>query len=944
MSIVDIHLATILAQKVLSNYTINMKYAKYLPNLKRRETWEELCIRNMNMHLDKYPNMTIDILNIYNNFVIPKKILPSMRSLQFSGKPINLNPSRIFNCAYAPVDTYYTFSETMFLLLGGTGVGYSVQKRHIKKLPRIIKPMGKFRYLIQDSIIGLSDAVKVLMKAYFEGGARPIFDYSDIRPKGSLLKTTGGKAPGFQALKTALDNIEKILTSKRNGSRLTSLEIHDIQCFIAESVLSGGIRRSAMICFFDINDIDMLNCKAKNWWEFNPQRAMANNSAVVVRHKVKREDFDILWERVRSSGSGEPGILFTHNPDVLSNPCVSGDTEILTDDGYKRIDSLVNKEVNVWNGFEYSKVTPTITGRDQNMLKITFNDGRELTCTEYHNFHIIEGYIGKTLKVKANELNVGDKLIKHNFPIIEHGEILVDAYTQGFISAEGMEENKTVNVYLPKQMCISRLENVSRVVYEEGNKRFRVLLKNKPISKNLVPISYNLKSKLEWLSGLFDGDGCELKEGGLQLISVNREFLKNLQTLLSTLGVQAKVVPFMDEGMRMLPDGRGGSKEFLCKEACRICVGAVQMQELKRLGLNCERLKFDKTPQRDASQFVSVKSITKAGKEEVVYCFTEPKRNLGIFNGIITGQCAEIALKPFQFCNLVEINASDISTQEELEARVKAATTLSTLQAGYTDFHYLRPIWKETTEEDALLGVSMTGIASGGVLKLDLPKVAKMAVELNKEVSTKIGINSSQRVTTVKPAGTTSLVLGSSSGVHAWHSPFFIRRIRLNKSESVYKYILSVNPEILEDCVHSPDKTAIFCIPVKAPEGSIFRDEDSLDLLERVKKLHNEWIKPGHVGGDNSHNVSTTVSIKNDEWDKVRDWMWDNKQYYNGISVLPYNGGTYLQAPFEEITEEEFNKRVILVKDIDFSQIIEEDDVTDLTGELACGASGCEIK
>ena len=611
---------------ILSDITVFTKYAKFNPELKRRETWEELCYRNRNMHLDKYPSLQTEITNLYNNYVIPKKVLPSMRSMQFAGKPIEVSPNRVYNCCFLPIDDYRAFGETMFLLLGGTGVGYSVQSKHVEKLPEIHKPTKKRRYLIGDSIEGWADAVKALVKSYFKGTSLPDFDFSDIRQKGAKLVTSGGKAPGPEPLKECLFNLQKILDRKENGEKLSTLEVHDMICFIADAVLAGGIRRAALISLFDVDDEDMLTCKFGNWWELNPQRARSNNSAVVVRHKVTEEKFNELWTKIKASGSGEPGIYFTNNADWGSNPC------------------------------------------------------------------------------------------------------------------------------------------------------------------------------------------------------------------------------------------------------------------------------------------------------------------------------CEIALRPFQFCNLTEVNVDNVTDQEDLNARVKAAAFLGTLQAGYTDFHYLRDIWRRTTEKDALLGVSMTGICSGKVLGLDLEEAASVVKTENSRVAAIIGINPAARTTCVKPAGTTSLVLGCSSGIHAWHDPYYIRRMRLGKNEAIYGYLSENHPELVEDEFFKPQSQAVVSVPVEAPAGSIFRNESAIDMLERVKKFSTKWVNSGHIKGENTHNVSATVSLKDDEWEEVGKWMWENRECYNGLSVLPFDGGTYTQAPFETISKEEYEKLSKALTDIDLTKVVEEEDNTDLKGEIACAGGGCTLE
>ena len=469
---------------ILSDITVHMKYAKYIPELKRRETWEELVDRNKAMHMRKYTSLKNDI-ETYYKYVYEKKVLPSMRSLQFGGKPIEISPNRLYNCAYLPIDHIDSFSECMFLLLSGCGVGYSVQLHNIKKLPEIIKPhaVRKRRFVIGDSIEGWSDAIKVLIKSYLgsKRSSKIKFDYSDIRPKGARLVTSGGKAPGPQPLKECLLKIKGILDAKQDGEKLKSIEVHDIVCHIADAVLAGGIRRAALISLFSAYDEEMIACKSGNWWEINPQRGRANNSAVLMRHKITKDFFMDLWKRIELSGSGEPGIYFNNDKDWGTNPC------------------------------------------------------------------------------------------------------------------------------------------------------------------------------------------------------------------------------------------------------------------------------------------------------------------------------CEIALRPFQFCNLCEVNVSDIDTQEELNDRVAAAAFIGTLQAGYTEFHYLREIWQETTERDALLGVSMTGIGSGKVLNLDLNQAADNVKIMNRITAKTIGINPAARTTCVKPAGTTSLVLGTSSGFHAWHNKYYIRRMRVGKNEAIYSYLKINHPELVQD-------------------------------------------------------------------------------------------------------------------------------------------------
>jgi ribonucleoside-diphosphate reductase alpha chain len=236
------------------------------------------------------------------------------------------------------------------------------------------------------------------------------------------------------------------------------------------------------------------------------------------------------------------------------------------------------------------------------------------------------------------------------------------------------------------------------------------------------------------------------------------------------------------------------------------------------------------------------------------------------------------------------------------------------------------------------------GSLTGGVLSLNLSEAAEIVKQTNEDLAKKLGINPAARTTTIKPSGTTSLVVGSSSGIHAWHNDYYIRRMRVGKNEAMYNYIQKNFPALVEDCVFKPHLEAVLSIPQKAPEGSVLRTESAMHLLERVKKFNLEWVRSGHRSGENYHNVSCTISLKDSDWASVGNWMWENRENYTGISVLPHDGGTYVQAPFEDCTEEVFDEMVKHLHEIDLSLVHEYDDNTALTDQAACAGGACEIK
>jgi len=303
--------------------------------------------------------------------------------------------------------------------------------------------------------------------------------------------------------------------------------------------------------------------------------------------------------------------------------------------------------------------------------------------------------------------------------------------------------------------------------------------------------------------------------------------------------------------------------------------------------------------------------------------------------------CAEQSLANYETCCLSEIYLCNINSYEELKE-------IGTIVYRICKHSLLLKCHQKATEEivhkNLRMGIGITGyLQSSEEQKEWLNDLYEYLREYDENYSKKIGAPTSVKLTTVKPSGTSSLVLGTSSGIHAWHNDYYLRRIRVGKNESIYSYLAINHPELIEDEYFRPHDTAVITIPQRAPEGSIVRHESVFQMLERVKKVSQEWIKPGHRNGQNTHNVSATVSIKEDEWDLVGEWMWNNRDFYNGLSVLPYNGGTYTQAPFEDCTQEDFERLVKTLTNVDLTKVVELQDNTDLRGEAACAGGACEI-
>lgn len=960
-----------ISNKILSDITVYMKYARYIPDKNRRETWEELVTRNKEMHQKKYPQLADEIENVYK-FVYEKKVLPSMRSLQFGGKPIEISPNRIYNCAYLPVDDWRAFGEIMFLLLGGTGVGYSVQKHHVEKLPPIHKPKmdRERRYLVSDSIEGWADAVKALLKSYFVGGSSLRFDYSDIRPKGARLITSGGKAPGPEPLKICVEKIRSILDTKRDGDQLSPLEVHDIVCHIADAVLAGGIRRAALISLFSADDDEMISCKFGSWWELNPQRGRANNSAVLLRSKVSEEFFKALWKKIELSNAGEPGIYLSNDKDWGTNPSLRAGTKVLTTDGIFPIEQLDGKDFFVKNlNGEISKAKCWLSGKNKQLYKITLTGDHTYYATPEHEWPVWNGT--EYIKIKTSDISVGNRL-----PIIRENALFdgkLGSYDDGFFIGwhlgDGWTSNTTDN-RIVHGMVISHTEATSiknkleeYLTNQLGSSAKFSYRENGTYEMNTTLNSWNdLQTKFGYskkqnglptavwargsedfrkgvIDGLFSSDG-HIADDRISLTTKHLAMANDVSELLGFYGIKTTI----RQSQTMLNENVYTRYDVLIKEKHSM----IHFRNIFKLSNIKKQEKLEMLEYKynivDAKQIEVIDIELSDVIEDVWDISVYDDTHCFQIAHAITGNCCEIGLRPFQFCNLCEVNVSDVESQEDLEARVKAATFIGTLQAGYTDFHYLRPVWQRTTEKDALLGVGMTGIGSGKIMKLDVKAAAKAAKEENERIAAILGINKAARITTVKPAGTSSLTLGCSSGIHAWHNDYYLRRVRVGKNEAIYSYLKQNHPELVEDEYFRPHDTAVIGVPQKAPEHAILRTESPLQLLERVKWFNQHWIKPGHKSGMNTHNISATVSIREHEWDAVGTWMWDNKEHFNGLSVLPFDGGSYIQAPFQDITKEEYERLLETLHDVDLSKVIELDDNTDLSGEIACAGGACEIK
>ena len=604
------------ALQELQNYTFVSKYARWLENKNRRETWKEAVERVKSMMHTKYADYNVsEEIDWAYDLMYKKKVLGSQRALQFGGDPILKRNAKIYNCTSSYCDRLRFFQECFWLLLCGSGTGFSVQKHHVAKLPSLEHnpPSGEGRkYVIDDSIEGWADALGVLLSSYFSKPVEEfkeykntyvIFDYSQIRPKGSMLASGVGKAPGFEPLANGLEKIRSLLDRcVSNGQKkLRPIDAYDIVMHSSDAVLSGGVRRSASLALFSHDDEEMAKAKTGNWFMENPQRARSNNSALLLKNETTFEEFSQLMQSVKEFG--EPGFIWSESTEMIFNPCV---------------------EIGMW-------------------------------------------------------------------PVDEES-------------------------------------------------------------------------------------------------------------------------------------GKSG----------------------------------------------------------------------------------------WQGCNLSTINCSSVVDEEDFYERCKAAAIIGTLQAGFTKLEYLGPTSEKIFDREALLGVSLTGTMEKHELVLTekvLTKGAKIAVETNKRISEKIKINQAARVTCLKPEGTSSSMLGTSSGIHPHHAKRYIRHVQANVLEAPYQHFKKTNPQACEKSRWSANNTdEVIKFPIEVPDGAKLKNQlPAVDMLAVVKETQKNWVNSGKnralcTQEYLSHNVSNTVTVKPDEWDDVTKFIYNNRKYFAGISLIPQSGDKdYPQAPFTTV-------------------------------------------
>jgi hypothetical protein len=963
----------------LAHFVLNKTYAKK-PDEKWADIAGRIAAMFKDYYKEKNIDDLID--NAFS-WVITKKVLSSQRLAQYAGPATLKNHVRAYNCTGTHCDRPLVFGQAFFILMSGSGAGVSVQQHHINKLSSVTlaKNDTNLTHVIHDSIEGWADAVHVLVannlelpvpgfEQYNAKNGTVHFDFSKIRPEGKEI-SSGGVAPGPRPLKNALLKIKDVFEAAKKSwnKRLTALNCIDILCHLSDAVLAGGVRRSATLTLISPHDTEAMDAKTGNWWVDNPQRGRVNISVAFNVKTCTKDQYNKLLASTYQYG--EPGIFFVEDNEQIVNPCFLGKEKLLTSEGYKTFEELEGKDFQVINKDGDAHPGKVWYSGEKEAIRLRLSNADTISCTPDHVFMTLDGE-----EVQAKDL-IGKKLKPFvNFLFTPKREHYKKEYVQyGFLQGDGnlgriaTPTHKGLEVNLGrKDRDVSSWFGLDKE-YSEGIRSYYINGFNEkllelgfdpsPLTERQFPSSYDrwdINDKAAFLVGCYSANGSVLspKYGGrVTYKTTSAKFRDQLiQTLTEDFGISCYYTTNKAKDV----DFENG--KYWCKESYDINIGNLEskVKFIEHIGFiqayKQNRLKeaiYEKTP--------SVVSSTSIGVHRV-YDFTEPSTHWGVVNGVIVHNCAEIGFWPYLIvdqekynrymktydgqgfkqanheigvetgwgtCNLSNINTSTITDKDDLLDRARAAATIGTLQAGLDNMGYLGETSTAIVKRDALLGVSMSGIMTHPNITLNpaiQQEVAAVIKETNKQVAELIGINPAARTTCIKPDGNSGCLLECSSSIMPYHSRKYLRWVQIKKGNPIAELFKKINPLAVQQSAAAPTDYSI-AFPLETPRGSRTKYEISaIELLDAIKTTQqnfvlageNEWSRPGI-----HNNVSNTVTVKSEEWYQVGDYIWDNREFFGGITLLREHGGEleYRQAPFSAValSEKELSYRYDVGRD-----------------------------
>lgn len=927
----------------------------------RREEWNETLDRWFDFWVGRYPEFEDTLRQIRDRIEILDG-MPSMRSVMTAGKALDRDEVASFNCAFTVIDSPRAFDELMYILMCGTGIGFSVQSRYVNKLPEVSEDFMETdtTIVVPDSKIGWASSFKELLSLLYVGKV-PKYDLSKIRPKGTRLKTFGGRASGPEPLEDlflfAID-----LFRNAAGRKLSTLECHDLACKIADIVVVGGVRRSALISLSDLSDDKMRNCKTGAWWEQNPQRRLANNSYVAE----ERPDFQVFldeWTSLYKSFSGERGIFSLpaaqkvaerngrRDADQIvgTNPCaeillrdkqmcVAPDTPLITEYGIQEISSIEDQVANIWNGEKWTPVTVIKTGTDRQLMRVRLSDGSYLDCTPNHRWSVKARFQKNWSIVETKDL---ERFSEQDYPIQvrpanvvspSFGASIDNAYTLGFAVGDGCVYNGKVFID-----CFGEKDTQCPIV---GSRHKKYLREGYSVSMTRINASdyldddqvarlksdlgeigsWNRESVLEFVAGLADADGAQASKG-IRIYLSQEHRARQLQLALTRVGIRSSCNLHSKKGTET---NFGARNEDLW-----------YVQITKTIDIPCHRLicKNEEEP-KFKGKYQTIVDVDLLPGLHDTYCFEEPETHMGLFANVLTHQC-----------NLSEVVVRPDDDLKKLKKKVETATIIGTFQSTLTNFRYLRKKWRDNCEEERLLGVSLTGICDNKVMSGQegedklikwLEELRQTAIDTNATWADNLGIPRSTAITTIKPSGTVSQLVNSASGIHPRFSKHYIRRIRQNREDPLCDLLID---EGVPYEVDRMDKSSyVFSFPIKSPEDSLTNSDVGAMRQLRLWQIYaKHWCE---------HKPSMTCYYQDNEFMEIGNWIWNNFDEVSGISFLPLDDHIYPQAPYEPIDEETYNELMkTTIDEIDWTKMAnyEKEDNTTSSQELACSAGGCEL-
>ena len=908
----------------------------------------------------KAPKSLHDELDIAKDYILDMEIMPSMRALWSAGEALDVENVAAYNCAYTPIEDWKDIADTMYILMCGAGVGFSVEHQYTDKLPVVPKTFihASERLIVEDSREGWASSLEKYLNALTRGSV-PLVDYSRVRPAGSPLHTFGGQASGPEPLKELFDFIWKTFDAHR-GQYLQPIDVYDIMSYVANTVVAGGTRRSATISFSDLDDYDMMTAKDGEFWKINPNRSLSNNSVIMDSRTLTPQQFEDEWNHLANQKSGERGIVFKdrlaedavsigreYREDYRLNPCLTGDTKILTDEGEKPIVTLakkpkfniVNKDGNVTQSYAWYNGT-------KDVYEIKSGSKVLLRATGDH----------RLMDNTGSEVLVKDAKGHRLMPFIkepEHRSLEVELL-MGFLQGDGTlthlyddEPYVVYNINKDKDHeileIIGATKNKDRHVQRSdivpylqewgfsSNK-----LKDRDLPKYLVnqideDETTDVGEIAAFLSGLFSANGSVISKHRVSLKTSNYKLAVQTVGLLKKLNIVSYITTNKEHDNEF-PNGI-----YRVSESYDVSISRQDSLLTFANKINFIQ-KYKQESLRDLLVNYKAPLVTNVIHvgQEAVYDFTEPETHWGVANGYICHNCGEVILRPRQFCNLSEVIVRPYDTKRTLKSKVAFATLLGTLQSTLTDFHFIKDDWKKNSEEERLLGVSLTGLKDHPILQKEssesrriLASLRSTATKWSKVYAHELGINEPASVTSVKPSGTVSQLVNSSSGLHPRWSKYYKRRVENSKDHPLSKWLIDQGVEYEESMYR--DSSYVFTFYIEAPDAIFSGDESALEQVKYWKMLKTMYT---------THNPSVTILVRPHEWEDLGLWVYNNKP--SGMSFLPLDDTVYDQSPFEAISKQEYDLKKSQQPKLDFSiPILEFKDTGKAAGEQGCSGGSC---